>query len=106
MLSHVPRVLNDDFYLFISLCNFLLIYAFILTTCMTIVLDIVHPPPVVEAKSLKNWMLPPFSTGALPKGAKNSSKLSLHLIKETDPLLEAYQKRLRTVSKTLIMLIA
>jgi hypothetical protein len=31
--------------------------------------------PVVEEKSLKKWMLPLFSTGALPKGAKREQKI-------------------------------
>jgi hypothetical protein len=73
---------------------------------MTIVFGHCTSCPVVEAKSFKNWMLPPFSTVHFLRGPKKSRKLSLHLMRETDPLLEAYQKRLWTVSKTLIMLIA
>ena len=41
---------------------------------MTIVLDIVHPVQLLK-QIFKNGMLPPFSTGALPKGAKKGQEI-------------------------------
>jgi len=84
---HVPSDLNDDFHLFISVCNFLIIYAFILITCMTIVLGIVHPVQLLKQKVSKTGCFHLSVRVHFFRGPKKSRKLSLRLMKETDPLL-------------------
>jgi hypothetical protein len=49
--------------------------------------------PVVEAKSFTNWMLPPFSTGALPKGAKKGQEIVSSLYERNRSIARSVSKK-------------
>jgi len=73
---------------------------------MIIVLDIAHPVQLLKQKVSKTGCFHLSLRVHFLKGPKKSRKLYLQLMRETIPLLQAYQKRLWTVTKMLIKLTA